>query len=76
VCDLETSRMGAPYIYIYIYIYIYNISRLRVKNSVQFFPRIGGVEAELHSFLTSILDGVVNCTLQRLNPRDRKPVHI
>jgi len=25
VCDLETSRMGAPYIY------IYNISRLRVK---------------------------------------------
>ena len=30
VCDLETSRMGAPYIYIYIY--IYNISRLRVNN--------------------------------------------
>jgi len=26
VCDLETSRMGAPYIY------IYDISRLRVKN--------------------------------------------
>jgi len=25
VCDLETSRMGAPY--------IYDISRLRVKNS-------------------------------------------
>jgi len=23
VCDLETSRMGAPYIYIYIYICIY-----------------------------------------------------
>jgi len=23
VCDLETSRMGAPYIYIYIYIYTY-----------------------------------------------------
>ena len=22
VCDLETSRMGAPYIYIYIYIYM------------------------------------------------------
>jgi len=34
VCDLETSRMGAPYIYIYIYIYIYDISRLRV-NTVQ-----------------------------------------
>jgi len=23
VCDLETSRIGAPYIYIYVYIYIY-----------------------------------------------------
>jgi len=31
VCDLETSRIGAPYIYIYIYIYIYDISSLRVK---------------------------------------------
>jgi len=29
VCDLETSRIGAPYIYIYIY--IYDISNLRVK---------------------------------------------
>jgi len=27
VCDLETSRIGAPYIYIY----IYDISSLRVK---------------------------------------------
>jgi len=27
VCDLETSRMGAPYIYIY----IYDISRLSFK---------------------------------------------
>jgi len=35
VCDLETSRMGAPYIYIYIY--IYDISRLRVK-SCPLFP--------------------------------------
>jgi len=35
VCDLETSRMGAPYIYIYIYIYIYDISRLRVKGRVK-----------------------------------------
>jgi len=25
VCDLETSRIGAPCIYIYIYIYIYTI---------------------------------------------------
>jgi len=30
VCDLETSRIGAPYIYIYIY--IYDISSLRVKD--------------------------------------------
>jgi len=28
VCDLETSRMGAPYIY------IYDISRLRVKRLI------------------------------------------
>jgi len=27
VCDLETSRMGAPYIY------VYDISRLRVKGT-------------------------------------------
>ena len=32
VCDLETSKIGAPYIYIYIY--IYDISSLRVKSSV------------------------------------------
>ena len=36
VCDLETSRIGAPYIcvcvYIYIYIYIYGISSLRVND--------------------------------------------
>jgi hypothetical protein len=33
VCDLETSRIGAPYTYIYIYIYIciYDISKLRFK---------------------------------------------
>jgi len=31
VCDLETSRIGAPYIYIYIY--IYNISCLRVNKN-------------------------------------------
>jgi len=30
VCDLETSRMGAPYIYIYIY--IYDISRLKAND--------------------------------------------
>jgi len=32
VCDLETSRIGAPYIYIYIYIYVYDISSLRVSD--------------------------------------------
>ena len=32
VCDLETSRISAPYIYIYIYIYIYDISSLRVND--------------------------------------------
>jgi hypothetical protein len=37
VCDLETSRMGAPYIYIYIYIYIYDISSRRVKCGKQYF---------------------------------------
>ena len=32
VCDLETSKMGAPYIYIYVCIYIYDISSLKVNN--------------------------------------------
>jgi len=32
VCDLETSRIGAPYTYIYISIYIYDISSLRVND--------------------------------------------
>jgi hypothetical protein len=32
VCDLETSRIGAPYIY------IYDISNLRVKH-VEFYSR-------------------------------------
>ena len=30
MCDLETSRIGAPYIYIYIY--MYDISSLRVND--------------------------------------------
>jgi len=42
VCDLGTSRMGAPYIYIYIYIYIYDISRLRVNHAV-------GLVLKIHS---------------------------
>ena len=34
VCELETSRTGAPFIYIYIYIYthIYDFSSLRVND--------------------------------------------
>jgi len=49
VCDLETSRMGAPYIYIYIYIYIYDISSLRVKlNSVY---KINKINLELSFML-------------------------
>ena len=35
MCDLETSRIGAPYIYIYIYIYIYDVSSLRVNLPVE-----------------------------------------
>jgi len=35
VCDLETSRIGAPYIYIYIY--IYDISSLRVNDFISFY---------------------------------------
>ena len=55
MCDLETSRMGAPYIYIYIYIYIYDISRLRVNVLLyallegclsQFFDNIFSLEKE------------------------------
>ena len=33
VCDLETSRKGAPYIHTYIY--IYDISSLKVNTSKQ-----------------------------------------
>jgi len=39
VCDLETSRMGAPYIY------IYDISRLRV-NSLWFYRHAPKVKPE------------------------------
>jgi len=38
VCDLETSRIGAPYIYIYIYIYTYDISSLRVNDLTEDIP--------------------------------------
>ena len=39
VSDLETSRMGAPYIY------IYDISRLRVKTISYFVPQTANVFA-------------------------------
>jgi len=51
VCDLETSRMGAPYIY------IYDISRLRVKiwdfekikrNYQQIYAKIRGAFIAMH----------------------------
>ena len=47
VCDLETSRMGAPY--------IYDISRLRVKGKVLPLHGVktyGTVGVYLYSFLT------------------------
>jgi len=39
VCDLETSRIGAPYTYIHIY--IYDISTLRVKLLTLFYVSRG-----------------------------------
>jgi hypothetical protein len=38
VCDLETSRMGAPHTHThtYIYIYIYDISSLRFNDAWNF----------------------------------------
>ena len=39
VRDLETSRIGAPYVYIYIYIYIYDISSLKLNTSAHFSGR-------------------------------------
>ena len=35
VCDLETSRMGVPYIYIYIYIYDISSLRVNVKETIK-----------------------------------------
>ena len=40
VCDLGTSRMGAPY--------IYNISRLRVKHHVM--KAYGVLDVKLHAY--------------------------
>jgi len=62
VCDLETSRMGAPYIYIY----IYDISRLRVNlkirvthkikiNTLSTTPQHRGMELQGQAHLISSL---------------------
>jgi len=53
VCDLETSRMGAPY--------IYDISRLRVKQTKSYFIKLTQSLALPHSHrsrmqLTSLTD--------------------
>jgi len=62
VCDLETSRIGAPYIYIY----IYDISSLRVKPKFVYFPLLQilllGAEEGLFSY--------------RLKDANAKPVRI
>jgi len=85
VCDLETSRIGAPYIYIYIY--IYDISSLRVNNNFIFFPicdasptpsfqalnqdGVTKAEASLHPFYHAALkeDGCYSL----LQPPSRRP---
>jgi len=48
VCDLETSRTGAPYIHIY----IYDISRLRV-NYLLFYSMEQSPSLEANRFLAS-----------------------
>ena len=60
VCDLETARIGAPYIYIYIYIYIYDISSLRVNISR---PEIStALLLRVQVFLDVKLQRRVNCS--------------
>jgi len=48
VCDLETSRMGAPY--------IYDISRLRVKRKLTLHGRISD-EVETFLYIGSVVTG-------------------
>jgi len=54
VCDLETSRMGGPYIYIY----IYDVSRLRVKESPFYVTWCGVIK---QSFVLRITKKVRGC---------------
>ena len=69
ICDLETSRIGAPYIYIYIYvyiyIYIYDISNLSVKCVVRgtvslgyLWSLLGSAEAPYNEFMCFLKDEV------------------
>ena len=68
VCDLETSRMGAPcsiyiYIYTHIYIYIYDIISLRVKVEVQNFCAVGaGIRTSVQEGRVFMVITTVHCT--------------
>jgi hypothetical protein len=57
VCDLETSRIGAPYIYIY----IYDISSLRV-NKLLYCVSL--------KFITNLLTILVNWNFQEILTKD------
>ena len=64
VCDLETSRMGAPYIY------IYDISSLRVKiRRLEWAGHIIRVEEE--RILKKVLNGNFHTTRPVGRPRTR-----
>ena len=53
VCDLETSRIGAPY--------IYDVSRLRVKFTLEVCPSIlGAIQTAFVDFRTSRLIPSIN----------------
>ena len=66
VCDLETSRMGAPYIYIY----IYDISRLRVKYVC--FPR---VFVQIHLMVRKNIRGTSGGVVPNLRAISRELFH-
>jgi len=73
VCDLETSRIGAPYIYIY----IYDISRLRVNSCCMYLFKYcysyisRGTEENLKKNLSLMAVGikVEICALKLPNPK-------
>ena len=51
MCDLETSRIGAPYIYIY----IYDLSNLRVKARLDFAAGVWDFSLHRHVHILSSL---------------------